>query len=160
MHPSQVEERAYEFFQSGMHCAEAALAAILASEGQGRENLVAAASAFGAGVGRSREELCGALSGSLIALGLLRGRTTPGESWDGVAAMAKDFRERFQEMHGCTVCGELLENFGPQENMEKCKRMTARAAGMMREILDREADAAPLSCGCCACSGKSADTRA
>jgi hypothetical protein len=49
-------------------------------------------------------------------------------------------------MRGCTACGELLENFDPQENMDKCNRMTARAAGMMREILDREADAVPLSC--------------
>lgn len=155
MHPSQVEERTYEIFQSGMHCAEAALGALLESEGHDRESLVRAASAFGAGVGRSREELCGALSGSLIALGILRGRSAPGESWDTVAAMAKDFRERFQSMHDCTACGELLAKFGPQENMEKCKRLTARAAGMMREIMDRDAaDIAPLSCGCCACAAK------
>jgi len=152
MNAAQVEERAYEIFQGGMHCAEAALAAILESE-EGSADLVRAASAFGAGVGRSREELCGALSGSLIALGLLQGRTSPREPWDNVAGMAREFRERFQAMHGCTACGELLEALGPQENMESCRRMTARTAGMMREIMDRgglEIEARP--CGCCACS--------
>lgn len=147
----QIEERAYDLFRGGLHCAEAACKAILESEpGLDAPEATRAASAFGAGVGRSKEELCGALSGSLIALGILRGRTSAHESWDSVASMASEFRERFQALHGCTSCGEILDSLGPQENMEGCRRMTARAAGMMRELLDQGGlGLAPRSCGCC-----------
>jgi C_GCAxxG_C_C family probable redox protein len=151
MNALQIEERTYALFQGGLHCAEAACQAILESEtGLDAAGAARAASAFGAGVGRSKEELCGALSGSLIALGILRGRTSAQESWDNVAAIASEFRERFQALHGCTSCGEILTDLGPQENMEGCRRMTAKAAGMMRELLDRNGlELTPRSCGCC-----------
>jgi C_GCAxxG_C_C family probable redox protein len=151
MNSLQIEERTYALFQGGLHCAEAACRAILESENdQDAAGTARAASAFGAGVGRSKEELCGALSGSLIALGILRGRRSAQESWDSVAAMASEFRERFQAAHGCTRCGELLAGLGPQENMEGCSRMTARAAGMMRELLDSDGlESSPRSCACC-----------
>jgi C_GCAxxG_C_C family probable redox protein len=151
MNALQIQERTYVLFQGGLHCAEAACRAILESESvQDAAETARAASAFGAGVGRSKEELCGALSGSLIALGILRGRSSAQESWDSVAAMASEFRERFQALHGCTSCGELLADLGPQENMEGCRRMTANAAGMMRELLDRGGlELTPRDCGCC-----------
>ena len=152
MSTSHVEKRAYELFQGGLHCAEAACTAILESEEGWNQQPEAAkaASACGAGVGRSKAEICGALSGSLIALGILRGRSGPSEPWDDVAALAHAFRENFQLHNDCTRCGELLERFGPQENMEQCKRMTARTAGMMRDLLDRRVQELPArSCGCC-----------
>jgi hypothetical protein len=36
------------------------------------------ACAFGGGVGLSRQEMCGALSGGVLLIGLLYGRTHPG----------------------------------------------------------------------------------
>ncbi|GFK95322.1 hypothetical protein NNJEOMEG_03181 [Fundidesulfovibrio magnetotacticus] len=152
MDKAQVERRAYELFQGGLICSEAIYAAVL--EGSGKapaEIATGVATPFGGGVGRSREEMCGALAGGLVALGALRGRAGAGCDWDDVADKAADFRERVLALTGRTSCKEVLAALGPQENMEKCKRYTASAAGILYELLeDARPAGAPRTCGCCA----------
>lgn len=153
METKEVEQRAQALFQSGLNCAEAVLAAVLA--GQGVEECGQAArlgTAFGAGVGRSKEELCGALSGGLIALGYLRGRHGGAEGWDGLAALAAGVRDRFKAIHGCTSCASLLARFGPQERMDKCIRLTARTAGLFHDALQTPGavETPAAACGCAA----------
>lgn len=152
MNRGQVEQRAEELFQDGLHCAEAVLAAVL--QGQGLDPSAIspqAASAFGGGVGRSKKALCGALSGGLIALGLLRGRTTPDEKWDGVAAAAEAVRSRFEAGYGSTTCAQVLERLGPQEGMDRCIRLAGLTAGMFHDALaDPLSIGAAESCGCTA----------
>ncbi|MDO9630437.1 MAG: C-GCAxxG-C-C family protein [Humidesulfovibrio sp.] len=159
MSREQVEQRATELFQSGLHCAEAVLAAVL--EGQGADAAgfsPRAASAFGGGVGRSKKDLCGALSGGLIALGLLQGRDTPDDEWGAVAAAAQGVRSRFEAMHGCTDCGRQLERLGPQEGMDKCIRLAATTAGMFHDALQSTIDAeTAAACGCTAMKAPSTD---
>ncbi|OGR35765.1 MAG: oxidoreductase [Desulfovibrionales bacterium GWA2_65_9] len=154
MNREQVEQRAEELFQGGLHCAEAVLAAVLEGQGQG-QNVTGvsprAASAFGGGVGRSKKALCGALSGGLIALGLLQGRDTPDEKWDAVAVAAEAVRSRFEAGYGCTTCGEVLERLGPQEGMDKCIRLAANTASLFHDALNNPASTgAAAACGCTA----------
>ena len=151
MNKEQVEQRTYDLFQGGLICSEAVLAAVLEAAGVPADGFSPrAATAFGGGVGRCREEMCGALSGGLLALGLLEGRSGSGESWDAVAARAAEFRERVRALTGRTRCRDVLEALGPQENMEKCKRFTASAAGILHELLARpEAAQQASTCGCC-----------
>lgn len=155
MERRQVEERAYELFQGGLICSESVLLAVLEGAGAaGGEVGPRVATAFGGGVGRSREELCGALAGGLIALGLLEGRDRAGENWDDVAVAAAAFREEVRALTGHTRCRDILEALGPQENMEKCKRLTANAAGILHELLRQAAPAgARAACGCRAARG-------
>lgn len=152
MNRKQVEQRAEELFGGGLHCAEAVLAAVL--EGQGLDAAgfsPRAASAFGGGVGRSRKALCGALSGGLIALGLLRGRDAAGEKWDAAAAAAESVRARFEAEHGCTDCGAVLKRLGPQEGMDKCIRLSGITAGMFHEALAGTVGlGTAAACGCTA----------
>ncbi|MBA4356214.1 MAG: oxidoreductase [Desulfovibrio sp.] len=152
MNREQVEQRTEELFRGGLHCAEAVLAAVLESQGiSGTEFSPRAASAFGGGVGRSKKALCGALSGGLIALGLLQGRDAPNEKWDAVAATAESVRARFAAGYGCTTCGKVLENLGPQEDMDKCIRLSANTAGMFHDALNNPASAGDAAaCGCTA----------
>ncbi|OLN28126.1 C_GCAxxG_C_C family protein [Desulfovibrio sp. DV] len=151
METQEVEQRAQELFESGLNCAEAVLTAVLA--GQGVEECEQAArlgTAFGAGVGRSKEEMCGALSGGLIALGYLQGRSGGDEGWDGLAALAAGVRNRFKAAHGCTSCASLLARFGPQESMDKCIRLSARTAGLFHDALrnPETVETAAAACGC------------
>lgn len=152
MNREQVEQRAQELFEGGLHCAEAVLAAVL--EGQGVDAgsfSPRAASAFGGGVGRSKQALCGALSGGLIALGVLQGRDTPRDKWDAVAAMAEGVRSRFEAGYGCTSCGKVLEHLGPQEGMDKCIRLAANTAGLFHDALATPFAAhEAVACGCTA----------
>ncbi|MCL4489171.1 MAG: C-GCAxxG-C-C family protein [Chloroflexi bacterium] len=58
-----------------------------------------------------RGETCGAVVGSLMALGLVFGREDL-EDWDGYIASlpaARRFCRRFEKENGSTVCGSILE---------------------------------------------------
>lgn len=150
MNRHEVEARTEELFRGGLHCAEAVLQAILESEGvDQKEFSPRVASAFGGGVGRSKKALCGALSGGLMALGYLRGRDSGQESWDGIAATADALFNRFKADYGCSRCGTVLENLGPQEKMDKCVRLAGRTAGMVHEALAEDSPSCPAqACGC------------
>lgn len=151
MNSQQVEERAVELFENGLHCAEAVLVAVLEGQGLPLEGAPRAASAFGAGVGRSKKGLCGALSGGLIALGLAQGRDSAAERWDEVAARAEEVRAWFAGEFGCTRCGVVLDKLGPQEGNDKCIRLAGRTAARFHEVLGAPTAArtAP-DCGCTA----------
>ena len=149
MNRQDVEARAEELFRGGLHCAESVFQAVLESQGVGGAGCARVASAFGGGVGRSKQELCGALAGGLMALGQLRGRNTPQEPWDEVAATAEALRQRFGTQYGGTRCLGVLEKLGPQERMDKCIRLAGRTAGMVFDALATDADAAQAqACGC------------
>ncbi len=152
MNREHVEQRTEELFRGGLHCAEAVLAAVLEGNAVSAEAFSPrAASAFGGGVGRSKQELCGALSGGLIALGMLQGRNTPDEPWDAVAAAAEDLRARFAAAYGGTRCSEVLEHLGPQEGLDRCIRLAAVTAGLVHDALHNPASAKDgAACGCTA----------
>ena len=67
------------------------------------------ASSFGGGVGRLRE-LCGALSGALMALGLARGYDGPetGEVKAAHYALVRRAAAEFRRENGAVLCRELL----------------------------------------------------
>lgn len=144
MDKAQVEQRTYDLFQGGLVCSEAVLMAVLEASGVDADGFAPRiATAFGGGVGRCREEMCGALAGGLMALGMLRGRAKAGENWAGLAATAVEFREKVRAITGHTRCRDVLDAFGPQENYEQCKRFTAGVAGILHDLLERSGQAAP-----------------
>ena len=133
---SQVSQAAFEYHGSGFHCAEAMARAFMEVYGNDSDPAIPkVASAFGGGVGRTKQELCGALAGGFIALGYLHGRREASDNWDELADMAAELRQNFESKHGVTHCAALLETFGPQENMMRCKQLTGETAGMLAEII-------------------------
>jgi len=151
MDKAQVEQRTYDLFQGGLICAESVLTAVLEAADVAADDFAPQiATAFGGGVGRCREEMCGALAGGLMALGMLQGRAQADESWDGIASRAAEFREKVRAITGHTRCKDILDALGPQENLEKCKRFTASTAGILHDLLQRPGEAgAAQQCGCC-----------
>ncbi|MDR3641796.1 MAG: C-GCAxxG-C-C family protein [Humidesulfovibrio sp.] len=135
MNRAQVEQAALEAISSGRNCAESVLHTAGLHLGVNEDGrLTRTASCFGGGVGRSKQELCGALAGGLMALGLACGRDTPGQSCEKAYDLGAEFREQFMAMHGASACRDLLERFGPQKDWECCKRLTASAAGLLFDI--------------------------
>jgi C_GCAxxG_C_C family probable redox protein len=65
-------ELAKEYSQSGANCAQAVLAAYHEECGLDEKTAFRLASGFGAGMGRMRE-VCGAVSGMILAANILRG---------------------------------------------------------------------------------------
>ena len=139
-------EKGEELFKDGYNCAQAVVMAfddILPAESR---NLAGLASPFGGGMGLLRE-VCGAFSGSLIVLGLLRGAADPKDR-TGRRVVYEDVRrlaDRFVKEHGSLICAELLGLRATPENVHVCKspcsQMVAGAILAMEDVLEEETDA-------------------
>ena len=141
MSREKTEKAANDYFASGFNCAESVLKATMEARTDNLDpELTKVASALGGGVGGSHEELCGALSGGVLAIGLLYGRAQPGVDVQFARDLAAKLRERFIKEFGWAKCGTLLESFGEQNDSDKCRRMVAVTAGMLSDILDESTE--------------------
>ncbi len=133
----RVSKLAFDYHKSGFHCAEAISKAFMEVYGNGTsDDIPKVATAFGGGVGRTKQEICGALTGAIIALGYLLGRSEPGADWTDAAELAAKLKQRFVQAHRTTNCGALLATFGPQEDMMRCKQLSGEVAGMLADIIE------------------------
>ncbi len=128
-------DKAGEYFINGFHCAEAVAAAVLESIGEDSEEASAHATAFGGGCGRTFNELCGALSGGLIAIGHLCGRRTPGGNWDLPARLSAKIRQLFLEDFETTHCASLRNRFGDGQQADECQKIVSRVTIALLELL-------------------------
>ena len=144
--------RAAELFLEGRSCSQAVVLAFKDITGLDDHFAAKMAASFGGGMGRMRE-VCGAVSGMLLAAGLLYGYDDPKattekrELYAQVQAMAGQFREEL----GSIVCRDLLKNPpsdpNPTPRTEQfykdrpCARMVATAA----RILDAFIEAHPIA---------------
>jgi C_GCAxxG_C_C family probable redox protein len=95
--------KAIEYFDSGFNCAESVL---LASVGK-QQNVPRVATGFGGGMGRMGE-VCGALTGALMALGVKGGRDEPdAEKRDHLYVITRELFAEFGRKFGSTLCVKL-----------------------------------------------------
>lgn len=116
----KISLNAGNYFENGYHCAEAVVAAVLEGMGMEASGAVAHATPFGAGMGRTFQEVCGALSGCLIVIGHIHGRHEPDISWDIPAQLAANIRQKFIDRFETTCCQELRNRFGPERQQQEC----------------------------------------
>ena len=104
--------KAAELFLGGNNCAQAVVIAFSDVTGLTPELSARMSAPFGGGMGRLRE-VCGAVSGMLMVVGLLYGYTDPGEK-DCVKKehyhLVQDLAGQFREEIGSIVCREILKN--------------------------------------------------
>jgi C_GCAxxG_C_C family probable redox protein len=144
--PSLSEQQAGSYFDSGYFGAESVLLAIAVQAGIESSLIPRVATGFCGGMARTNGP-CGALTGGVMALGLVHGRNVPADSRDLNYRLVQLFREAFVREFGSTECSGVLgcdistpegtERF-VRENLMKtvCARVTARAAGLAAEILE------------------------
>jgi len=67
------------------------------------------AAGFGGGISR-RGEMCGALTGAIMAIGVIQGQiyNDPGEHRKFTYESVGEFVEKFNEIHGTPICNELV----------------------------------------------------
>ncbi|MDR3631618.1 MAG: C-GCAxxG-C-C family protein [Desulfocapsaceae bacterium] len=100
---------AMEKFLAGYNCAQAVLYAFCDDLQFDKDAALKLACGFGAGMAR-KQEICGALSGGIIAIGLQYGR---GEGQDRVPTeqtyrKVRELISRFESIHGTSLCRTLL----------------------------------------------------
>jgi len=101
---------AAKYFLEGFNCAESALLALTDFKKIDCNYIPKIASGFGGGVGRYGE-ICGALTGSIMALGLLHGRkrsqARDSNAKEKIYKMVEDYLNGFEKKFGSLRCVEL-----------------------------------------------------
>lgn len=103
-------ELAYRLHGEGFNCAQSVALAFADRFPLPEEMAAAAAGGLGGGVGGSHQEVCGAVSGGVLALGWMYPHTE-GADQEGkrrLYAACREFRRRFEAAFGRTRCGDLL----------------------------------------------------
>jgi C_GCAxxG_C_C family probable redox protein len=137
MENKEIKKTVYSHYGSGFHCAEVIAKTVLEMfSGQPHPEATRAASVFGGGIGGSTEELCGAFTGGVIALGYLLGRDSPGNNMRDAGALVKEFKSRFQTQFGTLRCRDLLFSFDEQENHLGCVKLTAETTVLLANLLN------------------------
>ena len=103
--------KAAELFLSGYNCAQSVFVAFCDVTGMEEELAKRLSSSFGGGLGRLRE-VCGAVSGMAMVLGILYGAGTIGDDEKKQAhyARVQELTKAFQEKTGSYICRELLDH--------------------------------------------------
>jgi C_GCAxxG_C_C family probable redox protein len=137
-------ERIHDGYVAGLNCAERVFLAVHAFiDTDVPARAVAMLSGLGGGVGGTRDDICGAVTGGVAALGLIHGRPSPPEGdRERAYVVARDFVSRFRTAFGVTGCcdlvGDLLrEGTADAEELRKarCARFTRQAVRLCLETL-------------------------
>jgi C_GCAxxG_C_C family probable redox protein len=103
-------EMAVEMFNSGHNCAQSVLCAFCAELNFDKETAMKIATGFGAGMGR-KQEVCGAVTGGIMVLGLKHGQVHEGEkeAKELTYRLTRELMARFTTKYGSCLCRELLD---------------------------------------------------
>ena len=106
-------DKAVSLFAEGYNCCQAVALAFSEEAAMDRDQLARLASSLGGGISRLRE-VCGAVSGMAVILGLLYGYEGPetGEVKADHYARVQQLALEFEQLHGSMVCRDLL-GLGP-----------------------------------------------
>lgn len=102
-------QKARDLFKQGFNCAQAVFLAFNDRMGLDEATALKLSSSFGGGMGRLRE-VCGAVSGMFMVIGVLYGYDDPAdrggktEHYRTIQALA----EKFRDENGSIICRELL----------------------------------------------------
>ena len=143
--PNKAAQRSRELFESGYFCAESVLLAIAEAKGIQSDLIPRIATGFCSGLARTGG-VCGAVSGGIMGLNLLTGRSSPDESVEENYAAVQKLLSAFEDKFGSTNCQELiacdlgtregLETYAANNLDEQCKRYTEQATRLTMQLLE------------------------
>ena len=133
----EARNKAGNYFKEGYNCAEAVFLTfreLLSPEID--PAFVKLMTGFGGGVGQSGC-MCGALTGAIVALNMVKGRTSNLDSREEAYQYAKEFSERFTDKYNVTCCRALNPYpFETKEHLTNCLKITGNTSKMLAEFLE------------------------
>ncbi len=140
-------ERAARLFREGCNCAQSVFLAFSDLTKMDRNTAIRVSASFGGGMGRLRE-VCGGVSGAIMALGMICAPLDPADQ-DAKAEHYRRVQEvarRFREKNDTLICRELLGNMAgsghvPEVRTEEyykkrpCERFVYDGAAALEEVL-------------------------
>jgi C_GCAxxG_C_C family probable redox protein len=135
---------------AGYNCAQSVLSVFCADLHFDKETALKLAAGFGAGMAR-RQEVCGALTGGIMTIGLKHGSIHEGdkEAKELVYHLVRELMERFADKFGSCLCRELLAGCNlaseagqkkyREENLSEkiCHPCVAEAVRILEDLLFR-----------------------
>lgn len=111
---SEKTERAKQLHEQGYGCAQAVLTSFAPEYGLPEEIALKLSTGFGSGMGRMCE-MCGALTGAYMVIGLKYGKsytdgTRYGINTETTYKLVSEMAARFAERNGSTCCRDLIEH--------------------------------------------------
>ncbi|MGN0517789.1 MAG: C-GCAxxG-C-C family protein [Acutalibacteraceae bacterium] len=142
---------AKNYFEQGYNCAQSVMLAFCDETGLDFDTSALIASGFGGGIGRLRE-VCGAVSGMVMALNMIKGYQGTGKGGAKAAhyALIQELCGKFRDENGSIVCKELLApvdrstDFHPEERTTEyykkrpCSDLVKCAADILGEHLSSQ----------------------
>ena len=154
--PAQVDKKIQEVLELSGNCAQTSFITLQEVFDLGGEDIVKALTAF-PGIAL-RGETCGAVVGSMMAMGLVYGRNREQlndyKRYLASLPSARKFCRAFEEEYGSTMCGDIVEKqFGKRYNLadpaeamewasqgaiEKCSEVISTAVEIASELIERK----------------------
>ena len=123
-----IREKAEKLHKSGFNCAQSVLGACGEYTGLDENTALAVSAGFGGGV-RSGE-ICGAIAGAAMVIGLAQQKDPADpETKAKIAAQTKELVKAFREKYGCVRCFEL------KQAGVSCAELIEYAAQLAEEII-------------------------
>ena len=98
-------------------------------------DLLRIASGFAGGIGRSRDDVCGALAGGVMVIGLLCGRASPEVDDAACLALVKQWRETFVGHFGTHTCRPIFDAVRLPGAAGTCAPIAGEAASLLTQLL-------------------------
>jgi C_GCAxxG_C_C family probable redox protein len=143
-----VAARSGELFNQGLCCAESVLQAVVESRGLQSELIPKIATGLCGGVSRSGN-ICGAVSGGVLAISLFTGRRDASESREENHRLVRTLLAEFEARFGSTNCERLIgcrldtpegqRLFHERNLREKCGEFTREAARLASRLIEQSA---------------------
>jgi len=149
---TEFEEKARGYFREGLNCSECVFQTFLDLEDTHLpQEVIALATGFGGGIGRTRN-ICGAISGAVMAVSATKGRKnlwekeTPRERAAQLTPIYTPFANmitEIKERYGTIICSELsapLGEFEGKARKKNCQDIIGYAASLVAKYTEKESD--------------------
>jgi C_GCAxxG_C_C family probable redox protein len=138
-------QKGKDVFESGLCCAESVLKVIAEKEGITSDLLPGIATGFCGGMSRTCN-MCGAVTGGILALNLVYGRKSSVDSKENNYHAVQELISSFEEEFGSANCQKLLGcNIGTDEGQKihtdkqlhlKCSEYVGKSTELVRGIIN------------------------
>jgi C_GCAxxG_C_C family probable redox protein len=130
-----IKEMVYRNYDEGFHCAESIANTINELFPGNSEFSCNSASGFCGGIGGCKKDVCGALSGGIIALGLIYGRQEGGTDISKLVFLSAELRKLFIENFKTTICENVIDNLNNMSEYNDCKDLTAKTTWLLYNLI-------------------------
>jgi C_GCAxxG_C_C family probable redox protein len=120
------KENAVNYFKQSFNCSQSVFTAYRQTDKMDEKTALKLSTIYGAGVASTGKELCGAVTGALMAISMKFGREDVAgiESKMRTYELGRQFMEKFSKNQGSCICDRILGiNIGTPENMKKATEM-------------------------------------